>query len=717
MKNLKIVITVTTLLYVVSSIFAEGTWTSYPCAQNIQDITFEGQYVWCATEGGVIRWNKQDGTHIILTANDGLADNNVSSVCVDRNGVKWFGTENGLNAYDGTNWTTFTEKDGLVNKQVKVIAQDKKGNIWIGTYNGLSKFDGKLWTSYTSDNGLVSNIITAIAVDNKNVVWISTPCGLSSFDGSIWRTYTVSNAVVDDITGLAVGDDGIIWISTQYDGGLSSFDGTSWKNYNVLNSATSIDIDNNGLIWLGSFESICSFDGKVLSSFSNSFQNKINDVYIVAVDNEGIKWIGSNFRCGTNPGLSSFDGTTWKHYEINSVINNMVNTVTVDHDNVKWFGTYCGISSFDDTSWTNYTTEQEIDVNKFIPYTVYDAGVDLNNTKWFTTRYGVKSYDGSTWETYTYNDSLSFDLYYHDVVIDRDNVKWFAAVDGIWRFDGTDWIRYTVEDGLIYDGVNAMAVDNDNTIWFGTDYGVSSYDGKNWMTFTVETGMPSLKVTSIAVDKNNVKWFGGETVMSYDRITWKEHKFETGPPLHILCGGVRITVDHKNIVWVVMAGVCSGGGFIPGGVASYDGTAWTTYKDDLQFSHFTANDIILDKDNIIWFASGYGVISYDDKPNNAVEEIEKHPKTLTITGNYPNPFNPSTSIVFSVPQSGFTELIIYNVLGQQIRKLISETIPAGNHSIVWNGKDDNGISVSSGIYISFLKTGKLSSVHKMMLYK
>ncbi|MBN1290852.1 MAG: T9SS type A sorting domain-containing protein [Candidatus Latescibacteria bacterium] len=717
MKNLKIIITIIILLYFATSIFAESAWTQYPCAQNIQDIAFEGQYVWCATDGGVIRWNKQDGTHTILTTNYGLANNYVKSVFVDSDGVKWFGTDNGVTKYDGTSCETITEGLGLINSQASLITQDKKGNMWIGLGDGLSKFDGVTWTHYTPENGFPIGNITAITVDKNNIIWIGTSCGIVRFDGTTLKTYTEDDGLADDnISGLVVGPDGTIWASTEYGGGLSSFDGISWKNYNVLNSAISIDIDNDGVIWLGSSETICSFNGKVLSSFSNSFQNKINDVYIVAVDNEGIKWIGSNFRCGSNPGLSSFDGQTWKHHSINSVINNMVNTVTVDHDNTKWFGTYCGISSFDGAIWTNYTPEQEIDVNKFVPFTVYDAGVDLDNTKWFTTRYGVKSYNGFTWKTYTNNDSISFDRFYHDVVIDRNNMKWFAAVDGVWSFDGIEWKRFTVDDGLIYNCVNTIAVDNNNNLWFGTDYGISSFDGIHWMNFTEETGMPSAKVTSIAVDKNNVKWFGGSTIMNFDGNIWEEHTFDV-TPFESLCGGVAMAVDNKGVVWAVMQGICSGGGYISSGIASYDGTSWTTYKDIFPGWPFTATAIKVDENNVKWFATGNGAISYDDKPGNAVEETEICPKTLAITGNYPNPFNPSTTIEFAVPKSGFVNLVIYNVLGQQVRNLLSKIIPAGTHTVVWNGKDDNGKPVSSGIYLSLLKTGDITAAHRMVMYK
>lgn len=85
--------------------------------------------------------------------------------------------------------------------------------------------------------------------------------------------------------------------------------------------------------------------------------------------------------------------------------------------------------------------------------------------------------------------------------------------------------------------------------------------------------------------------------------------------------------------------------------------------------------------------------------------------------NYPNPFNLTTTIEFTIPSSCFTSLVIYNITGQKVRELVSNKMSAGKHSVVWNGKDDNGNEVSSGIYISRLKMGKHTSLGRMLMMK
>jgi len=85
--------------------------------------------------------------------------------------------------------------------------------------------------------------------------------------------------------------------------------------------------------------------------------------------------------------------------------------------------------------------------------------------------------------------------------------------------------------------------------------------------------------------------------------------------------------------------------------------------------------------------------------------------------NYPNPFNPSTTITFSTRQTGRVKVNIYNIKGQLIKTMIDSEIPAGQHSLVWNGMDNNGESVASGVYFYRLETGNYKQTKKMLLMK
>ncbi len=89
----------------------------------------------------------------------------------------------------------------------------------------------------------------------------------------------------------------------------------------------------------------------------------------------------------------------------------------------------------------------------------------------------------------------------------------------------------------------------------------------------------------------------------------------------------------------------------------------------------------------------------------------------TLKGIYPNPFNPETTVSFSIKQDSKVFLDIYNLLGQKVKTLVSTNLKAGNHSYKWNGKDDAGRSVGSGIYFCRMNTGSYSATSKMVLMK
>ncbi len=93
------------------------------------------------------------------------------------------------------------------------------------------------------------------------------------------------------------------------------------------------------------------------------------------------------------------------------------------------------------------------------------------------------------------------------------------------------------------------------------------------------------------------------------------------------------------------------------------------------------------------------------------------PNTFALDQNYPNPFNPTTTISFTLPQSGDATLTVYNLLGQQVATLVSGKLPAGEHTVTWNGQDAKGNAVASGVYFYRLVADENVRTRKMMLVK
>jgi len=93
------------------------------------------------------------------------------------------------------------------------------------------------------------------------------------------------------------------------------------------------------------------------------------------------------------------------------------------------------------------------------------------------------------------------------------------------------------------------------------------------------------------------------------------------------------------------------------------------------------------------------------------------PAEYALEQNYPNPFNPSTKIAFALPMAGKVEISVYNVLGQEVNTLVNEELTAGNHTIEWDGRNNSGGSVSSGIYFYRIVAGDFSQTKKMLMLK
>jgi hypothetical protein len=107
----------------------------------------------------------------------------------------------------------------------------------------------------------------------------------------------------------------------------------------------------------------------------------------------------------------------------------------------------------------------------------------------------------------------------------------------------------------------------------------------------------------------------------------------------------------------------------------------------------------------------------DDPDEDPVGDDPAQPFEFALVQNYPNPFNPYTRIRYSIPNDSHIEIKIYDAMGAVIRTLVNRYESAGFNSVLWDGKNDNGFAVGTGIYIYRLVTGEYSQSMKMVLMK
>lgn len=132
--------------------------------------------------------------------------------------------------------------------------------------------------------------------------------------------------------------------------------------------------------------------------------------------------------------------------------------------------------------------------------------------------------------------------------------------------------------------------------------------------------------------------------------------------------------------------------------------SWNGLIDDVKFFNYALSPEQVDS----LFSMEYTGIQ---------EKYHPAPQQYTLAANYPNPFNPATTISFAIPRSENVTLKIYNAQGQVIRTLINETRSAGSYSMFWDARDDRGQLVPSGVYLYQMTAGDFSQTHKMLFVR
>jgi hypothetical protein len=111
-----------------------------------------------------------------------------------------------------------------------------------------------------------------------------------------------------------------------------------------------------------------------------------------------------------------------------------------------------------------------------------------------------------------------------------------------------------------------------------------------------------------------------------------------------------------------------------------------------------------------WGSSPEIVTGVEDEAPSRPERVELHQNT-------PNPFNPRTTIEFALPVETFVQLVLYDASGRKIRTLLDERVPAGSTRVTWDGTDDSGRAVASGVYVYQLRSPSFTASRKMVLVR
>ncbi len=305
------------------------------------------------------------------TTDNGLSHHNVTSIIQDSLGFMWYGTEEGLNKFDGYSFIPFKHDsknvNSLVSDNVTCLAVEKSGIIWIGTQNkGLNRYNPythkfDLFQHNKNNSGLSCNNITCLFVDSINkLVWIGTTNGLNIYDQnkkefSGFKHSDKPNSIGSNAITCIKGDKkGRIWIGTL-NGGLNlvSKDLKTFKTYvNRLssNSVNDLFIDKALNVWMATSCGLNKLDPETDSL--RVFHHKEKDKYSLISDNLtsvyedkfGKIWTGTaeNGLCVYYPKLDKFFTYSQDRDVSNSLNSNKINTVSQGRSGMFWAATKDG---------------------------------------------------------------------------------------------------------------------------------------------------------------------------------------------------------------------------------------------------------------------------------------------------------------------------------------------------------------------------------------
>ncbi len=568
-----------------------------------------------------------------ISTEDGLSQSTITAILQDSQGFMWFGTEGGLNKYDGRQFTIYQhDKDNPLTLSDNVISslfEDQDGSLWIGTSRGLDRLDRRtgIFIHYpqvlTDSDNLSSTWVSVIYQDHSGTLWIGTEGeGLIAQE---LRTdqYTVYTHNPDDprtlsdntIHAIYEDQEEVLWIGT--DQGLDRFDPLSGtfvhdppdpSGLHTLRDVPvyAINEDNQGALWIGTQMGLYQWN-RARDQFTeyrhdpNSLDSISDDsIRCIFRDSQSALWIG------TRNGLDQFDQIQKRflHYMHNpndpqSLVSNSIRSVYEDRSGVIWIGTAGG-------GLSKYSRA----IQKF-PLYKYNPGFSNNLS------------DDNIWSIYE----------------DHSNVLWIGTFsEGLNKLDRYSGVVTVYQNNpgdsssLSNNDIRAILEDRNGNLWIGTEYGgLNRFNPHTEIFFHYQHddsdpgSLSSDRVFAIYEDHLGRLWIGtqegGLNLLDQDTETFTSYRHDENDPFSLSNNDIRaIYEDHTGILWIGTLG----------GVNLFDEQTnrFTNYQHDpgnpLSLSSDFVASIFKDSEGTIWIGTfGGGLNRFDRVAQSFTHFTEK----------------------------------------------------------------------------------------------
>ncbi len=593
-----------------------------------------------------------------ITVEDGLSQSSVTCILQDRNGYLWFGTQNGLDRYNGYEFIVYKndpfDSASLGDNWIKVLWEDETGDLWIGTHNsGLFRFHPKTETftplKHDPKNpaSLAHNRIWALYGDRKGNLWVGTSNGLDRLDR---RTLTFEHILKQPnipekyrhVAANALWEDpqGNLWIGT-WGAGLAKYSPASGeivpiplaRNEGVrigINKVKCIYRDNDGDVWVGTWGAgLFRLDeqGRVREHYAfqenNPHSLADNHIRTVYQDREGFIWVGTHHGGLNRLDKKSGQFTRFQHDPLDpfSISDNWIASIYEDPFGNLWVGTGAGLNKFNQRSKNFYHFKHSpLDSNSLSSNSVISLLQDHQGVIWI-----------GTWGKGLNRMVARFDSSGN---ITEVNFKHLRHQAGNPR-------------GISDDIVWTLFEDHRGNLWIGTYNGLDrlSPDRKSFEHYYNGPRSPLRlshnNISAIWEDRAGKLWVGtwggGLNCLNLERGTVQYFKFKPDDPASLSDNLITtIYEDREGRLWIGTEG---------GGLNLFNPGEGNFFRyqynrlDSLSLSSNTITKIWEDRRGYLWVATGGGGLnrlSWDDPDQPEKVKIVHYTEADGLPDNFVN---------------------------------------------------------------------------------
>jgi two-component system, sensor histidine kinase ChiS len=632
------------LLYLILIILLTGCSVIAPKMSD--DVLVDSSKTTLIQDREPINWENQSMLFEHLSIEDGLSQSVVNVILQDHLGFMWFGTQDGLNRFDGNEITIFkhdpNQPGSICDNFIQSIYEDDEGILWVGTFGGgLNRFDPKTeqFYCYLPDPNVSHSIshptVSSIVQADDGTFWLGTNGGgLNHFDPTSESFIAYQHDPEDP---LSISDDvvlqvkfdshGYLWVGTM-NKGLNRFDPRTGEFLKIplFDFVQALTLDRNGKLWVGSLnDGLAWIDTNTLETFrfplnpSDPLSPIDNNIHTIFEDQDGVIWVATQMH-----GFARYDPLAHRFYHIRhdpelatSLAIDNITTIYQDQSNIYWIGTMGkGADRFDPyRSKFSHIFHQSQVPSSLIDNSVWSIFQDDKHNLWVGTFNGITQFSSDGITRHFTNDpadehSISSNSVF---AIDQDQggVFWFGTMDGLSRFDPRQDQFINYPSAMVY----SLIVDHQGTIWAGTSgYGLAKFDPhQESYTFYsnapgTDYGLSDNSVLTVYMDNQHRLWIGtfAGGLCEFDPQQEKADCYLHNPedPNSISNNAVLDLFDTgDSTLWVATMG----------GINKFDQTKKTfhVYREQDGLPNDMVYAILQDDEGNLWLSTNNGLSKFD----------------------------------------------------------------------------------------------------------